>query len=197
MKAFKDYDKTQAYTNGGEKLPVGGYVLKILNVKYQEGQNGYSDKITVSYDIAEGDQKDFYKRNYDGQQGEDKKWKGHADVWVPKDDGSDKDEWTKRRFKTFTVAVEDSNDGYHWDWDESKLKGKLVGGIFNDKEYEVNGKTGFYTALNRFVSVETIRQSDFKIPEPTYLKKKNAPAPTMPNDFVAVPDGDQEELPFT
>lgn len=193
MKAFNGYDKTQAYTKS-ERLPVGGYVIKILQVKIIEGQNGYSDQMEVSYDIAEGEQTGFYQKQYAGQVGEDKKWKGSTRIWLPKDDGSEKDEWTKRKFKTFIVSVEESNDGYHWDWDESKLKGKLVGGLFNDKEWEKDGKTGYYTALHSFVSAKTIRQSDFTIPAPTYLKNKKSQA--MPEGFVDVKPGTPEELPF-
>ena len=193
MKAFNGYEKTQAYT-GAAKLPAGGYVLKILAVKFEPGKGDVSDQLIISYDIAEGDQEGFYQKNYAAQTGEDKRWKGSKSLWLPKDDGSERDEWTKRKFKTFIVCVEDSNDGFHWDWDESKLKGKLVGGIFNEKEYEFNGNTGFYTALHHFVAVETIRQSDFKVPAPTYLKNK--PAAPMPGEFVDVKPGSPEELPF-
>ena len=193
MKAFKDYDSTKAYTKA-ERLPVGGYVLKILSVKIEDGQNGNSDQMVISYDIAEGDFAGFYQKNYSAQQGEDKKWKGTTRIWLPKDDGSEQDGWTKRKFKTFIVSVEDSNDGFHWDWDETKLKGRLVGGVFNDKEWEQNGKTGFFTNLHHFENVTTIRESDFKIPEPTYLKNKSA-AP-MPDGFVDVKPGTPEELPF-
>ena len=194
MKAFNGYEKTQAYTSA-PKLPVGGYVLKILAVKIEDGQGGNSDQMVISYDIAEGEETGFYQKNYAAQTGEDKRWKGTKRLWLPKDDGSEQDEWTKKKFKTFIVNVEDSNDGYHWDWDESKLKGKLVGGIFNEKEYEMNGNSGFYTALHHFVTAETVRQSDFKIPAPTYLQNKTAPAP-LPGEFVDVKPGSPEELPF-
>ena len=194
MKAFNDYDKTEAYKSGSGRLPVGGYVLKILDVKIIDGTNGNSDQFVISFDVAEGDCAGFYQKQYAEQTTEDKKWKGTTRLWLPKDDGSEQDGWTKRKFKTFMVAVEESNDGFHWAWDESKLKGKLVGGIFHDKEYEVNGNTGFYTALHHFVNVETIRENDFKIPEPKYLKNKAA-AP-MPDGFVDVKAGTPEELPF-
>lgn len=194
MKAFNDYDKTQAYTKG-DKLPVGGYILKILAAKVEPGTNGNSDQLVVSYDIAEGDQAGFYQKQYSAQMGEDKKWKGATRIWLPKDDGSEKDEWTKRKFKTFIVRVEESNDGFHWDWDENKLKGKLVGGVFNEKEYSYNGHEGFYTNLHNFENVETIRNDDFKIPDPTYLKNKGGSGSSS-QDWANVPEGTQEEIPF-
>ena len=35
MEKLNGYDKAQAYSEQ-EKLPVGGYILKILDVKYQK-----------------------------------------------------------------------------------------------------------------------------------------------------------------
>ena len=194
MKAFNGYAETKALGSGSSRLPVGGYVLKILDVKYVQGGNGTNDRIILSYDVEEGDQKGFYKKNFDSQQGEDKKWKGATQLWVPADDGTESDEWTKRKFKTMTTAVEDSNPNYHWGWDESTLKGKLVGGVFNDKEWALDGRTGFYTALHHFCAVDVIRSGDFKTPDPTYLKNK--PAAPMPENFVSVKETDKEELPF-
>ena len=73
MKRLNGYEKAAAYSDS-ERLPVGGYVLKILDVKYQE--NKWGDVILLSFDINEGEQKDFFARNYKNQTGEDKKWKG-------------------------------------------------------------------------------------------------------------------------
>ena len=195
MKAFSNYDKTHAYSEGN-RLPVGGYVLKIMNVKEEVGQNGNSGQLVIAFDVAEGDQAGFYQKNYAAQTGEDKKWKGSTRLWIPKDDGSEQDEWTKRKFKTFIVSVEDSNDGYHWDWDETKLKGKIVGGIFNEKEWEFNGNSGFFTNLHHFTTAEKIRANEFKIPDPTYLKNRQQASTPIPNEFVDVKPGDPEEIPF-
>ena len=115
MKPFKDYDKTQAYANR-EVLPPGGYVLKIGGVKYESG-SGRSDQIVLRFDIDEGEYNGYFQRNYDEQNTEDKKWKGTYRIWVPSDDGSEQDGWSKRRFKTIMNAFEDSNPGYSWDWD--------------------------------------------------------------------------------
>ena len=98
------------------------------------------------------------------------------------------------KFKTFIVCVEESNDGFHWDWDESKLKGKKVGAIFNEKEWEYNGNSGFFTNLHHFTAADKIRKNDFKIPEPTYLKNKKSAS--MPEGFVDVKPGTPEEVPF-
>lgn len=200
MRKLNGYNAAQAYTDQ-QRLPVGGYVLKILNVDYQE--NSWGDVIVLSFDIEEGEHKGFYAANYRGQTGEDKKWKGTYRLRVPKDDGSEQDNWTMRRFKTVMLAFEDSNSGYRWNWDEQTLKGKLVGALFNNKEYELNGRHGFFTNCHSLVAAEKIRTGDFKIPEDTMLKPSNAfgrPAAgslPMADGFMNIPDdvGD-EDLPF-
>ena len=70
MKRLSGYEKAQAYSDQ-ERLPVGGYVLKILDVKYQE--NSWGDVLVLSFDIEEGEQKGFFKRNHQFRTGEDKK----------------------------------------------------------------------------------------------------------------------------
>ena len=85
-----------------------------------------------------GNTKTFFANEYHNQQQEDKKWHCNYLLNVPNDDGTEKDGWTKRRFKTVTEALESSNTGYHFDWDEKKFKGKLIGGLFNEREYQKN-----------------------------------------------------------
>ena len=196
MKKLNGYAQAKAYTDI-ERLPVGGYVLKILNVDYKEYDWG--DVIILSFDIAEGEHKDFFKNNYSEQTGEDKKWKGTYRLNVPKDDGSEKDEWTMRRFKTIISNFEGSNVGYHWDWDEQKLKGKLIGALFNNKEYNFNNRSGFFTNCHSLVPVEKIRSGNFEILADTLLKNGSAfkAAPTDNDDgFMDIPEGADEELPF-
>lgn len=198
MKKLEGYEKAQAYSEQ-ERLPVGGYVLKILDVKYQE--NSWGDVILLSFDIAEGEHKDFFAQNYRAQTQEDKKWKGTYRLRVPKDDGSEQDNWTMRRFKTIISNFEESNSGYHWNWDEQTLKGKMIGALFNNKEYDFNGSHGFFTNCHSLVTVEKIRSGKFEIPADTLLKEKKDngyPAGSTPvgNGFMNIPDGIDEELPF-
>ena len=173
MKKLNGYEAAKAYS-GTERLPVGGYVLKILEVKeFVNPVKGYGDYLLISFDIAEGEQKDFYKNNYKMQTSEDKKWKGTYRLYIPKEDGTEQDGWTMRRFKTVMNAIEESNNGYHWDWNEAGLKDKLIGGIFNNKEYELNGRSGFFTNCHSLVTVEKIRSGKFTIPADTLLKNSN------------------------
>ena len=83
----KSYEEAQEYTEG-EKLPVGGYVLKIENLRYEEGANGNSDVIVFQFDIVEGTYAGFFRKNYEENTQEDRKWKGTYRLYVPKDDGS-------------------------------------------------------------------------------------------------------------
>lgn len=61
MKQFNGFDeaKKAAQFTASAKLPEGAYVAKILGVKFEEGQNGLSDRIAIQFDIAEGEYKDF------------------------------------------------------------------------------------------------------------------------------------------
>ena len=186
-----NYKKAQPYTQQ-ERLPIGGYVLKVLDVEYKE--NDWGDQLVLSYDIEEGEQKGFYRKNYKSQTGEDKKWKGTTRIAVPKDDGTEEDEWKMRSFKTMVEAFEDSNDGYHWDWNEATLKGKLIGGVFNNKEWEMNGRSGFFTNCHHLTSSENIRKVNFKVPDDTLLKWTTRKVDE--NGGWMDVSGEQEELPF-
>ena len=201
MKRFNDYETTQSYS-ASEKLPVGGYVLKIENVRYEEGQNGNSDRIQMMFDIAEGEQKGFFRKQYDSQTSEDKKWKGTVAIYVPKDDGPEQDGWTKKSFKTIMENFEASNPGYSWNWDENSLKGKLIGGIFADTYSVIDGKEIKYVSLvaRNLRTVDCIRSGNFKMPEP--IKKNGATgnvtsaSTNSSTDFMSIPSGAKEEIPF-
>lgn len=200
MKKFNDYETTQSYSNS-EKLPVGGYVLKIANVRYEEGQNGTSDRIQLMFDIAEGDQKDFFRKQYESQTSEDKKWKGTVAIYVPTDDGSERDGWTKKSFKTIMENFEASNPGYTWNWDENSLKGNLIGGIFVDTYTVIDGKEVKYVSLapKNIRAVDCIRSGNFKMPEAIYKNGATgnvSTGNTSSNSFVNVTSGVEEEIPF-
>ena len=195
---FEDAQKNARYTSG-EKLPAGAYVAKIMNVRYTPGENGNSDRIDVQFDITDGEYKGFFKKQFDENTQEDKKWKGKASIYVPKDDGSEKDGWTKNTFAKWTNALEDSNAKYKWDWDENKWKGLQIGLMFAETGNVIEGKEVVYTEVRYPMSVEDTKVQNIKIPA---LKKKNgftgkkASAPANNDGFMNIPEGIEEEIPF-
>ncbi|MDO5785560.1 MAG: hypothetical protein Q4P20_10915 [Eubacteriales bacterium] len=193
IKKFGDYSSTKAYGDY-QTLPKGGYVIKILGV--ETARNSRGDYLIISCDIAEGDYKSFFAERYREQTGEDKKWGCNYFLGIPNDDGTEQDGWTKRSFKTFTEALEDSNSGYHFDWDETKFKGKLVGGLFNEREYtKKDGTTGRATNLASFTSVEKIRSGKFALPKDKLISGGSAPANSPTSGFTEVEDS-VDDLPF-
>ena len=197
MRPFKDYETTQTIT-GSRQLPVGAYICQIFKAeeKVYSSSKGEWHKLEVSFDISEGEHKDFYANDYRSQSGEDKKWKGVLRMNIPSDDGSEADNWAKRSFKTNILAIEESNNGYHWDWNEAQLKGKTVGIVFRSEEWEYNGKRGWRTAPFKMVPAADVKSGNIKIPDPKPLNGKAASQASTAadlSDFVEVASAD---LPF-
>lgn len=198
MKKFNNYDdaKKQAQSSGSMKLPAGAYVCKVMGVRYEEGTDGYSDKLILQFDISEGEQKDFFKKQYEANTNEDKKWKGSVRIYVPNDDGSEKDGWTKRTFAGWIDAIEKSNDGYSWGWDEKTLKNKILGIVFGETGTVIDGRNVVYTEARFGVSADKVRSGNAPTAK---FKVKNgystAPA-TSKDDFMSIPEGVEEEIPF-
>lgn len=205
IQGFKDYDKTQVYGNF-KSLPKGAYIIEIKDAKVKESDG--NQRIELAFDIADGEYKGYYADNYKNQKDEDKKWKGIATLWVPKDDGTEQDEWSKRRFKTFTTALEDSNPGYRFDWDETKFKGKKVAGLFRYKDFEGDdGKPHRTLQLNSYCSIDDFKKGNYKLPKDyfkhgwtedgdTSAPSVTDPAPADENGFMKVPEGVDDEIPF-
>ena len=188
MKKF-DVDIKRS-VSGSDPLPVGGYVAKIMNAEVKE--YNWGDVLVVSFDIAEGDYKDFFANQYKANTNEDKKWKGNFRINVPQE-GNQWYDSQKRSFGNAIACIEESNSGYHWDWDEAKLKGKMVGVLFRNYEYDVQGRTGWSTECGTFVSVDDIRNGNFRQMKDRPLKNKPVETKPIVADFEEI---STEDLPF-
>ena len=189
------------------KLQPGGYVVKILNVKVES--TDWGSRLAIQFDIAEGEFKGFFDKLYKAtpDEWENKKWKGSMRLSIPHDTGDEtKFKKSLGYFKSQIQAFENSNANLHIDcerdWDENVLKGKLVGALFNEKEWEKDGKTGWFTQCKRFVPANDIRIGNFTIPKREELKNKPSTASNDsfdPNanlsDFVEINAGD-DAVPF-
>ena len=194
MKPFADYETTQA-AGEFEKLPKGAYEVRIEQAKVTTytGKDGTPfEKLEIAFDIDKGEYAGYYRRNLEAQQQEDKRWKGVLRIYVPKDDGSEKDLWTKRKFKAIIQAIEDSNPSYHWDWNESGLKGKIVGCIFQWKEWAYNGKSGWFANPYSFIDVAKVRSGEFKLPDDKPLPENQK----LVSPDISTTDESEDDLPF-
>lgn len=170
-----------------EKIPAGNYVAKILDAKEAENSAGNSN-LVIRFDIAEGEYKDFFQRDYDNNPAEDKKWRGIMRLPIPKDE-SEGEAWKMRTFGNNIWAVEASNSGYRWDWDEKTLKGKLVGVMIRNKEWEMNGRNGWTTECGALAAVDEVRSGKLKQLKNKPLKNGSS------NGFVDLGTGAFPEQP--
>lgn len=179
MKPIKGYSEATATNfNAPERLPAGGYVLKILDVK--EENYTWGDVVVLRFDIAEGDQKDFFSKQYKAMSDEYKKWKGtyRLNVPTPKSDSEEDMKKYKRSLGFFKAQIEAVNKSNNInidcskEWDVSMLKGKFVGAVFGNKEWEYEGKTGWFTNCDHLIPAADIRENNFTVPKDKPLQNK-------------------------
>lgn len=134
-------------------LPIGAYECIIKDARINVNQETGKETFKVSVDIANGDFKDYYQKRYDNNTNADKKWDNNAVRYLAyKGDNAS-------YFKGFITCVENSNVGYTWDWDETKLKGKKVCGVFQYEEYErQDGTRGVKVRLSKFRSLDKLKE---------------------------------------
>lgn len=200
MKPYQGYESKKS-AGAREVLPAGNYIAKILKAEEKTGQlpvmQGDAAKlyIEISFDVFEGEHKDFFRRDYSGQDPAFgmPKWRGTFRLWEPTGDGSERDGWTKRTFNNAIACIEESNQGYHWDWNEQGLKGKLIGVMFRDKEWAFDGKTGWTTECGALCSTEDIRSGRAKPLKSKPLPQSAGAPGAAGGGFTQV---DDDELPF-
>lgn len=155
LKKPNNYDEVQI-NQDFEKLELGGH--KGVIIKAEEYTSDVSGKtsLKVYVDTAKDDkQPGYFKKQYDNDTREDKKYLNGAIKYVSLGDS----ETQVKMLKAFITAVENSNNGYTFDWKKEvdQLKGKKVGLIFGLEEYtKQDGSTGTVTKLNQFRSIDKV-----------------------------------------
>lgn len=164
MKPINNWENVKAMSSGIETLPAGAYVCEIKQCIEKPNKNGGSH-LEVSFEVCEGEYKGFFEKDYRSQSREDKFWHGIIRQNIP-DGDSDKYELQARFFRTFTNALEASNPGYHWDWQEAALKGKKIGITFGEREKQSQKGTIYtITEARDVIAVVSAREGRFKMPE--------------------------------
>ena len=173
MKRIEGWENIKE-NSGFEKLSPGGYIVKLLNIQDVPEK----EYLKISFDIDEGEKKGFFTEQYKNNTQTDKKWP-NAGSFIRSYKAT-----AASMFRGFTNAVENSNKGYTFDFNEESLKGKKVGVIVAEEEYvNQKGQVRVRTYVSAVRSVDTIKKGEFTVPE---LKKLNITKTTNqpPNDFV-------------
>ena len=173
MKVIEGYDLVN---EAGElkNLPAGAYACKIIEV-IDVPEKEYLD---VYFDIVEGEFKGYFaalQANTGKNYGRiTRSYKQNALPF----------------FKAFITAVEKSNPGYKWNWDEKTLNGKYCAIVFRDEEYLKDGEVKVMAKPYEIRSLQALRAGEIKIPP---LKKLETAAPVEAAPVVSL---DNSDLPF-
>ena len=152
MEPIKDFDKVEAKgMDDFRGLPIGAYECVIMDARINHNEQSGKDTFKVSVDIASGEFKDYFRKMYENDARIDRKWNNNAVKYLSYTGDN------VAYFKGFIKTLENSNVGYTWDWDETKLKGKKVCGVFQYEEYEKqDGTKGIKVRLNKFRSLDKL-----------------------------------------
>lgn len=180
MKPIEGYDLVN---EAGEfkKLPAGIYGVRITSVT-DVPENQY---LRITCDITKGEYANYFKTLVDsGLSDTSSSIRSYKQNAVP-------------FFKAFITAVEKTNPGYHWDWDEKKLVGKNVIAVFGEEEYvDKNGEVKVGTHLVEFRSLEAYQAGRIKVPELKKLPEEERPKPVATESSEVLQPMDLADLPF-
>ena len=182
MKKIDNFDEVQGTQSGGfKKLPAGGYICEILAVTDVplDLNTNKGDYLKIKYEIIEGEYKGWWEET-----------EVRAGFWGGEFIKSYKPGAFKF-FKGFVTALEESNNGFKWDWDERKLTGKKIGLVIGEEEYpKNNGGIGDKMVVGQTRSITAIKKGNFDIPAKICLPVSSLSIPVAGNDIV------DDDLPF-
>lgn len=185
--AFQDINWTEVKP-AGQGLPVGGYILRITKLKDME--SNYGDYFEMTYDIAEGDYKDFYK--------DDEGWKHRDNVYY-----TDKDRKPRSSFRSFLDVLEESNKDFSVEEFSKKpelqnLIGLIFGGCIQKNNYlNKENEQKYSLRIMRKLPADKIRKGDFQMPEESYSDELKAKLGLDKDGKPQAPSIDASDPQFT
>ena len=207
---MKPYYDAKAYekANGEDVnlpscLPAGAYQGKILKAEEEfiPTKNGQIHKLNIFVDVAEGEYKDFYMNKFKafasgGNSKYPNKYKGVLRLEIP-ERGDEYEDSKLNRLKRNIHAIEDSNDGYTWDWDEQKLKGKKVGLIVREFDWLMDGRHGTSTEIGKLCKLQDVIDGKARLmPKRELRAEEQAQVIAQDNAIRQLEEDTDEELPF-
>ena len=136
-----------------KNLEAGGYICGICAVENVADR----EYLRISFDIVEGNFKNYFR---------DMQKRLNLEKWAS--GGTTIKSYKQKAlpfFKQFINAVESSNGNYKFNNDETTLRGKYVGIVLGEEEYEKNdGTIGKRLKAVSFHPVADIKSGNFRVP---------------------------------
>ena len=162
MKKIENWNEIEAKgMDDFTPFPAGVYECVIVNACENFNKDSGKTTLKVMVDIASGEYKGYFKEMYDKNTNVDRRWNNNSTKYLSLE------EQNLSYLKGFITSVENSNPGYTWDWDETKLSGKKICCVYQWEQYQTqDGKIGVSAKLNKFRSLDKMKD----IKEPTQVK---------------------------
>lgn len=161
MEKIKGWEEVKA-SGEFERLPNGAYQCTIISVE----DVASSQYLKIEFDICDGQYLQFASEAYKS-----------LGFWILTAIRSYKPGY-EAMFKGFTNAVEKSNEGYEWDWNESSLEGRDFGAVIVTEHYLKNtGDEGLRYKVKNVFGLNDFEKYAAKTYEDAYtddLKKSTA-----------------------
>lgn len=153
------YDTAEAREGGFQEPKAGPYILGIVRADVEK--KGGVQKLVMQLDIASGRFKHYFKKQGD-------RFQKNRFLRVFQDIDTEKG---LPHFKGIILAIEQSNPGYIFEFDEKTLVGKFVGGNLRDEEYEKqDGSIGTCLRIGYLCSVGSVERGEHKVMSVKKLK---------------------------
>jgi len=163
-----EYENAKANTGDFVRLPAGGYVARITEVKDEAEVE--KPHLVVTYDIAEGEYKDYYADDWGKEHPFAHQFKQY---YTPRALGAFKGFLHNIDHSNGTNFVEKAKGGLN----EQELVGKLVGLVIGYKERATDrGEVREVSYVDKYRTVDGIRNGRYKVPELLKLKQDAPPA---------------------
>ena len=150
-----NYDKIQV-NQEFERLELGGHKGIIKNITEYTSAISGNTSLKVEVDTSSDDkQPNYFQKQFDENTNMDKKWSNSGTKYV----SLKQDENCIKMLKAFITSVENSNNGFSFDWNKEvdQLKGKKVGLVFGLEEYQNDkGETKTSIKLTQFRSIDKV-----------------------------------------
>ena len=201
MRPFNEF-KSEPRSDRYPLLPAGAYVCTIKDAK--EDGAFPDDSILLRLEIIEGEWAGYYTKRYQHDAANpareyEVRYKGDFRIRAPRAENPHIGnlEWAIRSFNNAIWAIEDSNDGFHFDFNNiPALKGKTVGISVRNAQYQGIA----FTEIGRLESAKQVREGKVRPMKDREDRSYAAPAmpsaPTASTPPLGFTPVETDELPF-